>query len=105
MVLQFKAKSYLDAILVARSDSSLGLTDDGLGVVAGNVVELDAVAVEVVEDGKAELVALTVVGLGALGSGMLNKMTTLRQNYVMFFSGNVKEFILMPVKGKKVKST
>ena len=68
MVLQFKAKSYLGAILVARSDSSLGLADDGLGVVAGDVMELDPVAVEVVEDGQAELVALAVVGLGALGS-------------------------------------
>ena len=73
MVLQFKAKSYFDAILVARSDSNLGLADDGLGVVAGDVVELDAVAVEVVEDGKAELVALAVVRLGALGSEMSNE--------------------------------
>ena len=33
-------------------------------MVAADVVELDAVVVEVVEDGQAELVALTVVGLG-----------------------------------------
>ena len=50
---------------------SLGsaLADGGLGVVAGYVVELDAVVVEVVEDGQAELVALAVVGLGAAGTG------------------------------------
>jgi hypothetical protein len=33
-------------------------------MVAADVVELDSIVVEVVEDGKAELVALAVVGLG-----------------------------------------
>jgi hypothetical protein len=33
-------------------------------MVAADVVELDSVVVEVVEDGKAELIALAVVGLG-----------------------------------------
>ena len=40
------------------------LADDGLLVVAGDVVPLDAVVVEVVEHGQAELVALAVVRLG-----------------------------------------
>ena len=34
-------------------------------MVAGDVVELDAVLVEVVQDAQAELVALAVVGLGS----------------------------------------
>jgi hypothetical protein len=42
----------------------LGLADDGLGVVAADVVQLDAVVVEVVQDAQAELVALAVVRLG-----------------------------------------
>ena len=46
----------------------LGLTDDGLAVVAGNVVEDDPIIVEVVEDGQTELVSLPVVGLGAAGA-------------------------------------
>ena len=37
-------------------------------MVAGDVVELDAVVVEVVEDGQAELVSLAVVGLAAAGT-------------------------------------
>jgi len=42
---------------------SLCLADGGLEVVAADVVELDAVVVEVVEDGQAELIALAVVRL------------------------------------------
>ena len=38
-------------------------------MVAGNVVEPDAVVVEVVEDGQAELVALAVVRLGTAKTG------------------------------------
>ena len=34
-------------------------------MVAGNVVELDAILVEVVEDSNAELITLTVVRLGS----------------------------------------
>jgi hypothetical protein len=48
------------------------LADDGLFVVAGDVVPLDAVLVEVVEHGHARLAALAVVGLtlaGAAGLG------------------------------------
>ncbi len=41
----------------------LCLADGGLEMVAADVVELDAVVVEVVEDGQAELIALTVVRL------------------------------------------
>jgi len=46
------------------ADVDLRLADDGLAVVAGHVVELDPVVVEVVEDGEAVLVTITVVGLG-----------------------------------------
>jgi len=42
----------------------LGLADDGLPMMAGDVVELDAVLVEVVEDAQAPLVSLPVVRLG-----------------------------------------
>jgi hypothetical protein len=42
--------------------------DDGLLVVAGDVVPLDAVAVEVVEHGHARLAALAVVGLADAGA-------------------------------------
>ena len=41
------------------------LADDGLAVVAGDVVEPHPVVVEVVEHAHAELVALPVVGLSA----------------------------------------
>ena len=42
------------------------LANDGLGVVAGHVVPLDAVTIKVVEDGQASLVRalLAAVGLG-----------------------------------------
>ena len=47
------------------------LADDGLLVVAGDVVPLDAVVVEVVEHGHARLAALPVVGLpGAVATGV-----------------------------------
>jgi len=46
----------------------LTLADDRLSVVAGHVVELDTIVVEVVEDGEAVLVALSVVGLGPVGT-------------------------------------
>jgi len=44
------------------------LADDGLLMVAGNVVVLDAIVVEVVENTEAVFIALTVVWLGAVGS-------------------------------------
>jgi len=46
----------------------LALADDRLSVVAGDVVELDTIVVEVVEDGKAVLVTLSVVGLRSVGA-------------------------------------
>lgn len=48
---------------------SLTLADDGLGVVARDVVEHDAIVVEVVQDRDAELVAFAVIRLGSVGSG------------------------------------
>ena len=54
------------------ADVDLRLTDDGLAVVAGHVVELDPVVVEVVEDGEAVLVTITVVGLGTSCSKTFN---------------------------------
>ena len=45
------------------------LADVRLGVVAGDVVPLDAVGVEVVQDGQADLVAVSVVRLGSRGFG------------------------------------
>ncbi len=47
----------------SSSNSCSSFTDGWLGVVAGNVMEPDAVVVEVVEDGQAELIALAVVRL------------------------------------------
>jgi len=43
-------------------------------VVAADVVEPDAVVVEVVQDGQAELVALAVVGLGNAAAGRAEKI-------------------------------
>jgi hypothetical protein len=51
--------------------SSLGLADDWLPVVAGDVVELDSVLVEVVEDAQAPLVPLPVVRLWAPSSEII----------------------------------
>ncbi len=51
--------------------SSLGLADDWLPVVAGDVVELDPVLVEVVEDAQAPLVPLPVVWLRATSSEII----------------------------------
>jgi hypothetical protein len=51
--------------------SSLGLADDWLPVVAGDVVELDSVLVEVVEDAQAPLVPLPVVRLRAASSAII----------------------------------
>jgi hypothetical protein len=42
---------------------NLCLADGWLEMVTADIVELDSVVVEVVEDGQAELVALTIVGL------------------------------------------
>ena len=44
------------------------LADDGLAVVAGNVVEPDSVSVEVVEDSNTELIPLSVVWLRSTSS-------------------------------------
>ena len=43
----------------------LSFAKDWLGVVAADVVKLDTVVVEVVEDTQAELITLTVIGLGS----------------------------------------
>ncbi len=53
--------------------SSLGLADDWLPVVAGDVVELDSVLVEVVEDAQAPLVPLPVVWLWAASSAIMKR--------------------------------
>jgi hypothetical protein len=42
----------------------LSFANGGLGVMAGNVVELDTVIVEVVENSQAKLITFTVIGLG-----------------------------------------
>jgi len=47
-------------------DSDFVLADDGLFVVAGDVVPLDAVVVEVVENRQAVLVPLSVVWLWSM---------------------------------------
>ena len=59
-------------LLQDGADAGLGLADDGLAVVAGHVVEPDPVVVEVVKDGKAVLVTVTVVGLRTVCSETLN---------------------------------
>ncbi len=53
----------------SSTNSCSSFTDGWLGMVAGNVVEPDAVVVEVVEDGQAELVTLAVVRLGTAKAG------------------------------------
>jgi len=58
------------------ADVRLGLADDGLAVVAGHVVEPDPVVVEVVEDGKAVLVTVTVVGLRTVCSSSVGPQTS-----------------------------
>ena len=55
---------------------NLALADDRLSVVAGDVVELDTIVVEVVEDGKAVLVALSVVGLRSVGASSVGPEST-----------------------------
>ena len=52
--------------LLSDGDGLELFADGGLLVVAGHVVVLDAVAVKVVEDGEAALVALAVVGLSPI---------------------------------------
>jgi len=49
-------------------EGELSLADDGFSVVAGDIVVLDTIVVEIVEDGQTELVAFSVVGLGSVGS-------------------------------------
>ncbi len=51
----------------------LGLADNRFPVVAGNVVELDSVLVEVVEHAETTLIALPVVGLRASSSAHAHK--------------------------------
>ena len=49
------------------------LADDGLGVVAGDIVELDSVIVEVVEDSEAGLITFSVVRLSSASSEIIFK--------------------------------
>ena len=59
--------------------------NDRLEVVAGDVVELDAVVVEVVQHRQAELVALAVVWLGqakpVIGAVIIPKVGAIYKNY------------------------
>jgi len=50
-------------------DSDFALADDGLVVVAGDVVPLDAVVVDVVENPQAVLIPLSVVWLWSMIPG------------------------------------
>ena len=52
----------LSLLISTKHHSSLA--DDGLAMVTGHVMKLDAVSVKVVEDSQADLVALSVVWLG-----------------------------------------
>ena len=61
-----KDKSINTGSIELLSDGLELFADGGLLVVAGHVVVLDAVAVKVVEDGEAALVALAVVGLSPI---------------------------------------
>lgn len=51
-----------------------GLADRGLLVVTGDVMESDSISVKVIEDGKTELVTLSVVRLRPLGSKMCSRL-------------------------------
>merc|ERR1719444_485207 len=53
---------------VMDGGGGLSLADDRFSVVAGDIVVLDSVVVEIVEDGKAKLVALPVVRLRPVGT-------------------------------------
>ena len=57
----------------------LRLADDRFPMVAGDVVEPHAVVVEVVEDGDTELIALSVIRLGATGPGESSLKSMLAQ--------------------------
>ena len=46
----------------------LALTDNGLWVVTGDIMELDSIIVEVVENCQTALITLSVVRLGSAGS-------------------------------------
>jgi len=50
------------------------LADDGLGVVAGDIVELDSVIVEVVEDSQARLITFSVVRLSSASSSSVGPL-------------------------------
>ena len=69
--------------------SSLGLTNGRLGVVTADIVELDSVIVEVVEDGQAELISLTVVGLGNTTT-MKKQGKQLENNMCLIISFNTR---------------
>ena len=53
-----------------KHQASSFLTDDGLAMMTGHVMEHDTVSVEVVENRQADLVTLSVVRLGPTKSGM-----------------------------------
>jgi len=57
-----------DGEMKVMDGGGLSLADDGFSVVAGDIVVLDSVVVEIVEDGKTKLVALPVVRLGSVGT-------------------------------------
>ena len=56
-------------------------------VVAADVVELDTIVVEVVEDTQAELVTLSVVGLGNSTAAKINLI-----NFWQKFCGRFKQY-------------
>jgi hypothetical protein len=72
------------------------LAEGGLLVVAGDVVPLDAVAVEVVEHGHARLAALAVVGLPDAGASGLRPVVELVR-----VGGSELDLVGGPVKRKK----
>ena len=55
-----------------------GLADRGLLVVTGDVMESDSISVKVIEDGKTELVTLSIVRLRPLGSKMCSGLFSLK---------------------------
>ena len=68
IIMRRQSRSLLST--TTKHQASSFLTDDGLAMMTGHVMEHDTVPVEVVENRQADLVTLSVVWLGPTKSGM-----------------------------------
>ena len=70
---------YCYVLALCRLYPSL-LTDDGLSVVTSNVVESDAITIEVVQDSHTELISLPVIRLSSASSENIHYFLSFDQN-------------------------